>query len=189
MRTLPFRLASFALLLPLLTGGCGYNTLQTLDEQVNKAEADIQAQLQRRADLVPNLVATVKGVAAQESTIYIGVAEARSRLTGAIQGGNLEEMAAANSAMGGALTRLLAVAEAYPELKSNENFTRLQDELAGTENRVATARRDYNGAVEQFNGKIRTFPTNLTAKLFGLGSAREYFEAEAGATGAPTVEF
>ncbi|MCA9767974.1 MAG: LemA family protein, partial [Gemmatimonadetes bacterium] len=80
-------------------------------------------------------------------------------------------------------------AEAYPELKSNENFTRLQDELAGTENRVATARRDYNGAVEQFNGKIRTFPTNLTAKLFGLGNAREYFEADAGATEAPTVEF
>ncbi|MCA9768840.1 MAG: LemA family protein, partial [Gemmatimonadetes bacterium] len=116
MRTHTSRLALLAVLLPLFTGGCGYNTLQTLDEQVNKAEADIQTQLQRRADLVPNLVATVKGVAAQESTIYVGVAEARSRLTGAIQGGNIEEMAAANSAMGGALTRLLAVAEAYPEL-------------------------------------------------------------------------
>lgn len=172
-----------------LASGCGYNTLQGLDEQVNRAKADIQTQMQRRADLVPNLVETVKGVAAQESTIYIGVAEARSKVGAAVQGGNLAEMAAANTALSGSLSRLIAISESYPELKSNANFTQLQDQLEGTENRIATARRDYNSAVEQFNGKIRKFPESLTAKMFGLSTPREYFEAAAGAETAPTVKF
>ncbi len=183
------RIAVIALMVPALTSGCGYNALQGLDEQVNRAQSDIETQLQRRADLVPNLVATVKGVAKQESTVFIGVTEARSRVTSAVASGDLGDMAAANTALSGSLSRLIAVAEAYPELKSSANFTQLQDQLEGTENRIGTARRDYNAAVEQFNGKIRKFPTNLTAKLFGLGTPREYFEAEAGSEQAPEVNF
>jgi len=177
------------LLTTVLASGCGYNALQGLDEQVNRAKADIQTQMQRRADLVPNLVETVKGVAAQESTIFLGVAEARSRVGAAVQGGDLGEMASANTALSGSLSRLIAIAESYPDLKSNSNFTQLQDQLEGTENRIATARRDYNAAVEQFNGKIRKFPTSLTAKLFGLGEPREYFEAAEGAKDVPSVKF
>jgi LemA protein len=182
-------MALMVLLVPVLTSGCGYNALQGLDEQVNRARSDIETQLQRRADLVPNLVATVKGVAKQESTVFIGVTEARSRVSSAVASGDLTEMASANTALSGSLSRLIAVAEAYPELKSSANFTQLQDQLEGTENRIGTARRDYNAAVEEFNGKIRKFPTNLTAKLFGLGTAREYFEADAGAATAPDVKF
>lgn len=183
------RLALVVLLAAPLTG-CGYNRLQELDEGVNRAQAQIQTQLQRRADLVPNLVETVKGVAAQESTVFTAVAEARSRLAGAAAGGNLQEMAEANAALTAPLGRLLAIAEAYPELRSSENFTQLQDQLEGTENRIAVARNDYNGAVEQFNAMIRRFPTNLTAKMFGLGKAREYFEATApNAETAPQVQF
>lgn len=183
------RLALVVLLAVPLTG-CGYNRLQELDEGVNRAQAQIQTQLQRRADLVPNLVETVKGVAAQESTVFTAVAEARSRLAGAAAGGTLQEMAEANAALTAPLGRLLAIAEAYPELRSSENFTQLQDQLEGTENRIAVARNDYNGAVEQFNAMIRRFPTNLTAKMFGLGKAREYFEATApNAETAPQVQF
>lgn len=174
----------------LSLSGCGYNKLQALDEGVNKAGAQIQTQLQRRADLIPNLVETVKGVAAQETSVFTAVAEARSRLAGAVQSGNLSEMAEANAAMTAPLGRLLAIAEAYPELKSSANFTQLQDQLEGTENRVAVARTDYNAAVEQFNATIRRFPTNLTAKMFGLGSPREYYEATAvNAEQAPAVKF
>jgi len=176
--------------LALAVTGCGYNTIQQKDEAVNQAASQIKVQLQRRADLVPNLVETVKGVAAQESTIYIGVAEARSRLNGALQGGTLGEVATANAGLTGALGRLLAVAEAYPELKSNQNFLALQDELTGTENRISVARQDYNEKVNDFNAYIRQFPYNLTAKLFGLGKPREYFElADEGAAKAPQVRF
>lgn len=190
MRTTTRSTTLLALVLTtVLASGCGYNALQELDEQVNRAKADIQTQMQRRADLVPNLVETVKGVAAQESTIFIGVAAARSRVGTAVQGGNLEEMATANTALSGSLSRLIAISESYPELKSSANFTQLQDQLEGTENRIATARRDYNASVEQFNGKIRKFPSSLTAKLFGLGDPREYFEATEGAEAVPDVDF
>ena len=173
-----------------LASGCGYNTLQGLDENVNKAEWQIKVQLQRRADLIPNLVEVVKGVAKQESTVYVGVAEARSKLATAVQGGNLQEMAAANAAMSAPLTRLMAVAEAYPELKSNANFTQLQDQLEGTENRISVARTDYNSAVEQLNSTARKFPTNITAKIFGLGKPRPYFDVTTpGAENAPPVKF
>jgi LemA protein len=160
----------------LLALGCGYNTIQTKDEAVNAAGAQIKTQLQRRADLIPNLVETVKGFARQETTVFIRVAEARGRLAGAVQTGDLQEMAAANQALNAPLGRLLALVENYPELKSNQNFLQLQDQLEGTENRISVARQDYNRSVEDFNAYIRRFPYNLTAKVIGRGKPREYFE-------------
>lgn len=181
-------LLAMALVAPLT--GCSYNKLQTLDEQVNAAQGQIKVQLQRRADLIGNLVETVKGITKQESEVFIGIAEARSKLGGAIQGGDISQMAAANAAMTAPLGRLLALSENYPELKSSENFKMLQDQLEGTENRIATARTDYNGAVESFNSTVRRFPSNLTAKLFGLGKPRPYFELTTpGAADAPKVDF
>lgn len=177
------------LTLCLIVGGCGYNTIQTLDETVNKAQGQIQAQLQRRADLIPNLVNTVKGVAKQESTVFTSIAESRARLAGAVQSGNVGEMARANAAVTSDLGRLLAIVENYPQLRSSESFRQLQDQLEGTENRIAVARQDYNAAVGEYNSYIRRFPYNLTAKVFGLGSPREYFEAAPGAAEAPTVQF
>lgn len=189
MATLRRSLPALALA-ALIATGCGYNTIQTKDEAVNSAASQIKAQLQRRADLIPNLVATVQGVAKQESTIYIGVTNARSRLAGAVQSGTLQEMGAANQELTSALSRLLVVVENYPELKSNQNFLQLQDQLEGTENRISVARQDYNKAVEDFNAYIRRFPYNLTAKVFGLGKPREYFELTTpGAAEAPKVKF
>jgi LemA protein len=186
----PLRAGILAGVAVLTLSGCGYNNIQRKDEAVNQAASQIKVQLQRRADLIPNLVETVKGVARQESTIYIGVAEARSRLNAAVQAGNLGEMAAANQGVTAALGRLFAVAEAYPELKSNENFRALQDELTGTENRIAVARQDYNDQVKDLNAYIRQFPVNITAKIFGLGKPREYFElTNEAAAEAPKVKF
>jgi LemA protein len=172
-----------------LMAGCGYNTIQTTDERVNQAQGQIQAQLQRRADLIPNLVNTVKGVTKQEDTVFISIANARARLGGAVQSGNVPEMAAANQQLNQGLGRLLAIAENYPQLRSSENFRQLQDQLEGTENRISVARQDYNTAVGEFNSYIRRFPYNITAKVFGMGRAREYFEAAPGATEAPKVTF
>lgn len=181
-----------ALALPVafaLVAGCGYNQIQTLDERVNAAEAQIKVQLQRRADLIPNLVETVKAYAKQEQTIFIAVAEARSKLAGAVQSGNLEEMAAANAALTAPLGRLLAIAENYPQLKSNENFRALQDQLEGTENRIAVARQDYNEGVNSYNAYIRRFPQVLTAKILGK-KPRPYFELQTpGAGEVPRVDF
>ena len=172
----------------LLTG-CGYNTIQTMDEKVNQAESQIKVQLQRRADLVPNLVETVKGYAKQEQTIFIQVAEARSKLAGAVQSGDLQQMAQANAALTGPLGRLIAIAENYPQLKSNENFRALQDQLEGTENRIAVARQDYNESVNSYNAYIRRFPQVITAKILGKKS-RPYFELQTpGAAEAPKVDF
>ncbi len=173
----------------VLVAGCGYNTIQTLDERVNQAQGQIQTQLQRRSDLIPNLVETVKGITKQEDTVFISIANARARLGGAVQSGNVPEMAAANQQLSQGLGRLLAIAENYPQLQSSQNFRQLQEQLEGTENRVAVARQDYNAAVGEYNGYIRRFPYNLTAKVFGLGNPREYFEAEAGAREAPAVKF
>jgi LemA protein len=172
-----------------LVAGCGYNTIQSMDERVNQAQGQIQAQLQRRADLIPNLVNTVKGVTKQEDTVFISIANARARLGGAVQSGNIPEMAAANQQLTQGLGRLLAIAESYPQLRSSENFRQLQDQLEGTENRIAVARQDYNTAVGEFNSYIRRFPYNLTAKVFGMGRPREYFEAAAGAAEVPKVSF
>lgn len=173
----------------VLVAGCGYNKIQTLDEQVNQSQGQIQAQLQRRADLVPNLVNTVKGVTKQEDTVFISIANARSRLAGAVQSGNVPEMAAANQSLTQGLGRLLAISENYPQLRSSESFRQLQDQLEGTENRISVARQDYNTSVGQYNAYIRRFPYNLTAKVFGLGKPREYFEAAPGSTEAPVVKF
>lgn len=169
--------------------GCGYNTIQTYDEQVNAAEAQIKVQLQRRADLIPNLVETVRGYAKQEQTVFGEVAEARAKLAGAVQSGDLQQMATANAALTAPLGRLLAIAEAYPQLKSNENFRALQDQLEGTENRIAVARQDYNDAVNRYNAYIRRFPAVLTAKVIGKGP-RAYFALQTpGAAEAPHVNF
>ena len=169
--------------------GCGYNTIQTMDERVNQAQGQIQAQLQRRSDLIPNLVSTVKGITKQEDTVFISIANARSRLNGAIQSGNVRQMAAADSVLSQGLGRLLAISENYPQLRSSENFKQLQDQLEGTENRISVARQDYNTAVGEYNAYIRRFPYNLTAKVFGMGKPREYFEAAQGAAAAPKVSF
>jgi LemA protein len=176
-------------LVMLSLSGCGYNKIQTFDEQVTAFESQIKVQLQRRADLIPNLVETVKGFAAQEREVFTALADARSRLGGAIQGGDLQEMAQANTGLTSALGRLLAISEAYPQLRSNENFRALQDQLEGTENRISTARQDYNNAVREYNGYIRRFPAVLTAKAIGA-RAREYFELQdESAAETPTVEF
>ncbi len=172
----------------LTMSGCGYNQIQQLDETAEKTMADIEAQLQRRADLIPNLVQTVKGFAAHEENVFTSVAESRSRLNGAIQSGDPEQMAAANSQMTGALGRLLAIVEAYPDLKSNQNFLNLQAQLEGTENRIATRRTDYNEAVQQYNAFIRKFPEVLTAKVIGA-QPRKYFDAAPGSAEAPNVDF
>ena len=172
-----------------LTAGCGYNTIQTYDEQVNAAQSQIKVQLQRRADLVPNLVETVKGYAKQEQTIFTEVAEARAKLAGAVQSNDLQQMSAANTALTAPLGRLLAIAESYPQLKSNENFRALQDQLEGTENRIAVARQDYNETVNRYNAYIRRFPAVLTAKVIGKGP-REYFELQTPAAAeTPKVDF
>lgn len=173
----------------LAVSSCGYNRIQTLDEQASAFRSQIQVQLQRRADLVPNLVETVKGYAQHEEAIFTSVAEARAKLGGAIQGGNLGQMAEANQGLTAALGRLIAIAENYPQLKANENFRMLQDQLEGTENRIATARQDYNNAVREYNAYIRQFPQVLTAKAIG-SKEREYFELTTpGAADAPKVEF
>ena len=184
------RLSASALLgAALLLTGCGYNTMQSLDEQINQAQGQIQTQLQRRADLVPNLVSTVKGITKQEDTVFISIANARARLSGAVQARDVEGMAAANDQLSAGLGRLLAISENYPELRSSENFKELQDQLEGTENRIAVARTDYNTAVGQFNAYVRRFPYNLTAKVFGLSKPRPYFQAQAGAVEPPKVQF
>ncbi len=172
----------------LVLSGCGYNRIQTLDEQVNGFKSQIEVQLQRRADLVPNLVETVKAFAAQETGIFETLANARAALGGAVQSGDLAQMATANVALSGALGRLIAIAEDNPEIQSNENFRMLQDQLEGTENRISVARQDYNTAVREYNGYIRRFPQVLTAKMTGA-SAREYFAAEEGAQAVPQVNF
>jgi LemA protein len=182
------RVVALTAVLPLVTG-CGYNTIQRYDEQVNSAESQIKVQLQRRADLVPNLVETVKGVAKQELAVFTEVAEARARLAGAVQSGTLGEMADANAALTAPLGRLLAIVESYPELKSDASFRALQDQLEGTENRIAVSRQDYNDAVNRYNAYIRQFPQVLTAKAIGK-KPREYFELTTpGAAEAPRVNF
>jgi LemA protein len=173
----------------VLASGCGYNTIQTLDEQVNKAQGQIQTQLQRRSDLIPNLVNTVKGITKQEDTVFISIANARARLAGAVQSGNVPEMAAANQELTQGLGRLLAISENYPQLRSSENFRDLQAQIEGSENRISVARQDYNTSVGEFNSYIRRFPYNITAKVFGMGKPRDYFEAAPGATEAPKVQF
>ena len=175
-----------------LLSGCGYNQIQTLDEQVNSAQANIQAQLQRRADLIPNLVRVAEEAGLRENEILRDVTRARAGLQGALNrtgGTSPQELAAANDQLTTALGRFNSfVVESYPQLRSNENFLNLQSELTGTENRIAVARTDDNQAVQQYNAYIRQFPTTLTARATGA-KPREFFEASSQAQTAPTVEF
>lgn len=161
------------------------NALIALEESVNAAWSEVDNQLQRRSDLIPNLVATVQGFAAQEREVFSDIADARARLAGA---GSVGETAESYEQLQSALGRLLVVVENYPELRSSENFIRLQDELAGTENRVAVARQRYNGSVQTYNSRIRMFPASVFATGLGL-SQREYFEISEAAREVPRVEF
>ncbi|HVT35707.1 MAG TPA: LemA family protein, partial [Nevskiaceae bacterium] len=163
----------FPLCLSLLLSGCGYNAMQAQDEGVKAAWGEVINQYQRRADLVPNLVNTVKGYAAQEKDVLLGVTEARSKV-GSINvtpdmindEAKLKQFGQAQGELSAALGRLLSVTENYPDLKSNANFMALQSQLEGTENRIAIARRDYNEAVQGYNTRIRTFPDAIGAKVF-----------------------
>jgi LemA protein len=174
--------------LPLLVSGCGYNRIQSLDERAQQFQGQIEVQLQRRADLIGNLVETVKGYAAHEQQVFTQVANARAGLMTAVRSGDSEQMATANAQLTGAIGRLFAVVEAYPNLKADQNFRMLQDELTGTENRVAVSRNDYNAAVNEYNGYIRQFPQVITAKVTGA-KARKYFQAAPGTVEAPKVDF
>ena len=180
-------LAVLALASVSLTG-CGYNTIQTYDEQAAAAQKQISVQLQRRADLIPNLVASVKGLAQQELEVFTKVTQARAGLQTAVQSNDMKQMAAANDQLTGALRGLMVTVEAYPQLKSDQAFMRLMDDLSGTENRIAVARTDYNAAAQKYNAYIRKFPAVMTAKVT-RAKPREYFEAAPGAAVAPTVDF
>jgi LemA protein len=187
----------FLVLSLLLLNGCGYNRIQALDEQTETAEGNVEAELMRRNDLIPNLVATVEEAARFQQETFTRVAEARSgltaareRLANAIQSdAATDEVSSANAAVSDNLRLFLNVAvEAYPDLTANENFIRLQDELTETENRIAVARRDYNEVVQTYNTYIRQFPQMLTAKVIGA-DRKEQFEAPESAQQAPRVEF
>jgi len=162
-----------------------YNNFITLDESMNSSWAQVENQLQRRYDLIPNLVEAVKGYANQEKKVLIEVTNARARVGGAA---TVPEKIEANNELSGALSRLLVVVEQYPDLKSNVNFLRLQDELAGTENRIAVERRRYNEAVQHYNVAVRRFPNSLVAAVFGFQAAA-FFEAPGAAKAAPKVKF
>lgn len=163
-----------------------YNRLVTMDESVKASWAQVENQLQRRYDLIPNYVETVKGYAAHEKEVFVSVTEARSKVAGA---GNIQEKIQANNTLSSALSRLLVIVERYPELKANVNFIRLQDELAGTENRIAVERRRYNEVVRGYNTFVRRFPNNFIAGIFGYTRENVYFKAEEGAKTAPEVKF
>lgn len=176
-------------LLVLVVGGSlmgSRNELVTEKNAVDGAWAQVDVALQRRADLIPNLVETVKGFAAQEKAVIQSVADARAALGGAK---TPAEKIAANGQIDSALSRLLVVVENYPNLKSNENFLRLQDELAGTENRIAVERRKYNEVVQQYNTDIEIFPKNIAASMFGFHRNDAYFKTEGAAREAPKVKF
>jgi LemA protein len=162
-----------------------YNGLVAVDENVKTAWSEVENQFQRRYDLIPNYVETVKGYAAHEEEVFTEVAKARSAVGGA---GTPQETMDANNQLGAALSRLLLVVERYPELKANQNFMMLQDELAGTENRIGQARRRYNETARELNTRIRTFPANIVAGMFGFQRA-ELFEADERASEAPKVNF
>ena len=184
------------LLVALLLSSCGYNSLQIKEETVFKAWGDIEATLQRRADLIPNLVATVKGYAQHEQETLQKVVEARAKAT-SIQlspadlsdPAAMQQLQAAQGELSSALSRLMVVVERYPDLKANQSFLDLQNQLEGTENRINVARQRYNEAVEIFNGSIRKFPESLTNKILLHLEKKEYFKAEETAKVVPKVTF
>lgn len=188
--------AALALVSAVLLSACGLNSVPTAEENAKARWADVQTNYQRRADLVPNLVATVKGAAAAENRTLTDVVNARARAT-SIQvnaddltdAGKVQQYQAAQQQLSGSLGRLLATVEAYPELKSQANFTTLMSQLEGTENRIAISIRDYNAAVQAYNTRIRTFPDAIGAKIFYGAKPMTPFQAQAGAERAPTVDF
>ena len=190
------RLGLLAPLAALSLGGCGINSVPTAEEGVNAKWGDLQADYQRRADLIPNLVATVKGYAAQEKTVLTQVTQARADATAVhLSAADLNDPAKvkafndAQSRLTQAIIPLQRLQEAYPDLKSNQNFLALQDQLEGTENRIEISRRDYNTAVQQYNTLIRTFPTAIGAKVFYGAKPKVPFEASTQAQTAPSVNF
>jgi LemA protein len=190
-------MTGLALTLPLGLVGCGINAIPTKEEKAKAAWADVQADYQRRADLIPNLVATVKGYATQEKTVLVEVTEARASATQVrVDASTLTNPQAfaqyeqAQDRLSGVLGRLMRIQEAYPDLKSNTNFLALQSQLEGTENRIGIARRDYNEAVRDYNTTLRTFPTTLWAHTFYSGSKpMQPFGASNAAQSAPVVSF
>ena len=169
----------------LLMSGCSYNRFTGTEEAIKAQWGQVQNQLQRRNDLIPNLVESVKGYAAQEKEIFTSIAASREKLAGAR---TPEDTIKAANEQSAALSRLLVVVENYPQLKSDANFQRLMDELAGTENRIATERMRYNERIQEYNTLRRRFPSNVTAKMFGF-KEYPYFEAPAGAQQVPKVDF
>src|ERR1700761_6652281 len=186
------------ILLILFIGGCGctssYNSIVSLDQNTQSKWGTVQTDYQRRADLIPNLVATVKGVANFEKSTLVEVTEARAKATSIqvdptkLTPETIQKYQAAQGQLSTALGRLMVASENYPTLKANENFSALQAQLEGTENRITVARKDFNDAVQEYNTKIRSFPANLTAKMFSF-TEKGYFQAEAGADKSPKVQF
>lgn len=177
-----------------LFSGCGYNSMVKLDEQVSGQWAQVENVYQRRADLIPNLVNTVKGYANFEKDVLMGVTEARAKATSVnvdpskLTPESIQQFQQAQGQLSSALSKLLVVVEKYPDLKANQNFLELQAQLEGTENRITVERNKFNEVTQQYNTKIRTFPNNLTAAMFGF-EKKGYFEAESGAEKAPEVKF
>ena len=191
-------LATAIMFVAITSGGCGYNTLTTKHENVKGKWANVETNLQRRADLIGNLVEAAKMAGIQEQEVFGRIAEARSRLLNAQQqapqgqGGDKtpeqkQAVIDAANTFGGTIGRLLVLQEAYPQLKSNENFMKLQDEIVGTENRIAVARRDYNEGVQDYNTTMKSFPTVISAKLFGF-KEEPYFKAEEGSQQVPKID-
>lgn len=178
----------------VLFGGCGYNSMVKLDEKVSEQWAQVENVYQRRADLIPNLVNTVKGYANFEKDVLTSVTEARSKATSVnvdaskLTPESIQQFQAAQGQLTSALSKLLVVVEKYPDLKANQNFLELQAQLEGTENRISYERNKFNTVTQEYNTKIRTFPNNLTAGIFGFAK-KGYFEADKGAEKAPEVQF
>ena len=193
MKKIVIGIVAVVVLLALISG-CGYNGLVKMDEDVKNKWSNVEAQYQRRSDLIPNLVSTVKGAAKFEQGTLTAVIEARasaSKITidpDKLNAENIEKYQQAQGQITQALGKLMVLTENYPELKATQQFSDLSAQLEGTENRITVARNDFNGAVQTFNTKVRSFPTNLTAGLFGF-SAKAPFKADAGAQNAPKVEF
>lgn len=188
-------IALISILVVVFIGACSitgsYNSMVRLDESVESSWSQVENQYQRRMDLIPNLVNVVKGYASHEKDVFTNIAEARSKLGGQVNINDPDALKAyqENQAqLGNTLGRLLALTENYPELKADKNFLELQDQLEGTENRISVERKRFNDAVKMYNRKIRSFPTNILANMFGF-EKRPYFEAEKGAEKAPKVEF
>jgi LemA protein len=193
-----FLMLAFVVFVSMTASGCGYNTLQSKQQNVRAKWAGVENQLQRRADLIPNIVAAAQSAGVQEQEVFGQIAEARSRLLNATaaqpqgEGGDKspeqkEAIIAANNSFGGTIGRLLSLQEAYPQLQSNQNFLKLQDELTGTENRLATSRNDYTEAAQDYNTTRGSFPTVLAAKLYGF-KEEPYFKAEEGSRQAPRFD-